>query len=68
MRGHRFSEKILSLLKAPGGGDDTNLEQIEEGLRCVETGELYPYIDGIPSLYQPTEGEGAEVTSKVKSC
>jgi SAM-dependent methyltransferase len=67
LRGHRFSEQILSRLKAPGGSDDSHLEQVDEGLRCVETGELYPYIDGIPSLYQPTEGEGAEVTNKVKS-
>lgn len=62
-----FPEKILACLKAPGGAGDTTLEAAPDGLRCVETGELFPYIEGVPSLYAPPPGEGTEVTARVKS-
>ena len=63
-----FSDKILACLKAPGGGDETDLvEVVEGGLRCRQTGEVYPLIDGIPSLFNSIEGEGNSVTSRVKS-
>lgn len=63
-----FSQKILACLKAPGGSNDTELEEQGAGsLRCRQTGEVYPFIEGIPSLFNPTEGEGKSVTSRVKS-
>ena len=43
------------------------MELVDGGLRCTETGEASPYIDGIPSLYVPNEGEGKDVTARVKS-
>jgi SAM-dependent methyltransferase len=63
-----FSDRILACLKAPGGSDDTELvEQADGSLRCVQTGTVYSCIDGIPSLFNPTEGEGSNITSRMKS-
>jgi 2-polyprenyl-3-methyl-5-hydroxy-6-metoxy-1,4-benzoquinol methylase len=62
-----FSDRILSCLKAPGGSDDTDLEFVGGGLRCRQTGQVYSYIEGILSLYQPPPDEGEEVTKRVKS-
>jgi len=62
-----FSDKILPCLKAPGGDDDTDLELATDGLRCRQTGAIYPFLHGVPSLYHPTTGEGADVTDRVRS-
>jgi len=62
-----FSDRILPLLKAPGGVDDSSLEIVDDGLRCVQTGRLYPLLRGVPSLYQPSPEEGTEVTAKIRS-
>ena len=62
-----FSDRILARLKAPGGGDDTNLEAVAEGLRCMQTGRVYPNVGNVPSLFEPTEGQGADVTQRVRS-
>jgi 2-polyprenyl-3-methyl-5-hydroxy-6-metoxy-1,4-benzoquinol methylase len=62
-----FSDRILEYLNAPGTNDDQGLELIEDGFRCPDTGETYPHIGGVPSLYAPPEGEGEEVTRRVKS-
>ncbi len=62
-----FSDRILANLKAPGGTDDTTMQLVQDGLRCAETGKASPYINGIPSLYVPNEGEGKDVTARVKS-
>ena len=62
-----FSGKILECLKAPGIGDDAGLELVGDALRCSQTGEVYPFIRGVPSLYHPSEGEGAAVTARVRS-
>ena len=62
-----FSPKILNCLKRPGGTDDDHLELIHDGLRCVKTREVFPYIDDVPSLYVPLEGGGEDVTSRIKS-
>lgn len=62
-----FSDRILACLKAPGGGDDAVLEAVDDGLLCPDTGETFPFIDGVPSLYAPPEGEGEDVTERVKS-
>lgn len=62
-----FSDRILPTLKAPGGNDASTLEPVENGLRCPETDEIFPFIDDVPSLYAPLEGEGEDVTRRVKS-
>ena len=62
-----ISDRILSCLKAPGGSDDQGLELVSNGLRCLNTGKIYPHIGDVPSLYSPPEGEGEEVTARVKS-
>ncbi|NQU61373.1 MAG: class I SAM-dependent methyltransferase [Rhodospirillales bacterium] len=62
-----FSDRILACLKTPGGDDATMIEAVEDGLKCAETGQEFPFIDGVPSLYQPLEGEGKDVTARVKS-
>ncbi len=62
-----FSDKILPCLKAPGRGNDTDIELTPEGLRCRQTGEVYPLLHGVPSLYHPTKGEGTDITDRVRS-
>jgi len=62
-----FPERILANLKAPGANDNTSLKQKRDCLQCVETGEVFSYMDGVPSLYAPSPGEGADVTARVKS-
>ncbi|MCH7935544.1 MAG: class I SAM-dependent methyltransferase [Proteobacteria bacterium] len=62
-----FSDRILACLKAPGGDDETTLETVETGLHCPQTGETFPFIEGVPSLYAPLKGEGEDVTRRVKS-
>jgi SAM-dependent methyltransferase len=62
-----FPPRILSLLTAPGGPEDSRLEEVAGGLQNVETGELFPYLHGLPSLFAPEKGEGEDVTTRVKS-
>jgi len=62
-----FSDRILACLKAPSGDDATHMEMMDGGLKCGNSGETFPFIDGVPSLYQPLEGEGEDVTARVKS-
>jgi 2-polyprenyl-3-methyl-5-hydroxy-6-metoxy-1,4-benzoquinol methylase len=62
-----FSDRILSCLEAPGGSDDTDLEQLDGALRCRQTGDLFPYVEGVPSLFGAVHAEGAGVTERVKS-
>ena len=45
-----FSDRILSCLRTPGRGDDSALELVEGGLRCSQTGTIYPHVGGVPSL------------------
>jgi len=60
-----LSERILPLLKAPGAGDDTDLQLAEGGLYCPQTGRLYAHLHGVPSLLP--DGDPAEVTKRVRS-
>ena len=60
-----FSDRILACLKAPGSNNDTDLELIEGGLRCRQTGQVYPDVDGIPSLF--VGEDGLEVTGRVRA-
>jgi SAM-dependent methyltransferase len=62
-----FADPILECLKAPGGGDNTTLELDGDTLRCPLTGDVYPFIEGIPSLFQAPEADGREITDKVKT-
>jgi len=62
-----FSDKIIECLKAPGRGDDTDIELAGDTLRCRQTGETYPFICGVPSLYHPMKGEGIDITNRVRS-
>jgi len=61
-----FSDKILSCLTAPD--DALGVERIEHGFRSLETGMFHGDVDGlIPSLLVPTEAEGEDVTTRIKS-
>lgn len=62
-----FSKRILDCLRAPGASDQASLVQDGETFTCAETGETFPVIDGIPSLFAPSPGEGKDVTEKVRS-
>ena len=62
-----FSDRILKCLKPPGEDDDRNLEVVDDGLRCTDTGQTFPYIDGVPSLYARPTGVAEGVTSQVRS-
>ncbi len=62
-----FSDKVLECLKAPGADDGSTLEQSAEGLSCKTTGQTFPYVKQIPSLYAPAPGEATDVTEKVQS-
>ncbi len=62
-----FSDRILACLKAPGQGNDTTIEEVENGLRCPQTGEVWEHVRDVPSLFVPAEGEGEDVTTRVKA-
>jgi SAM-dependent methyltransferase len=62
-----FSERILACLKPPGAGDDTRLEVVPDALRCIETGDSYPFVDGVPSLFGRSDGDAGDVTTRVRS-
>lgn len=62
-----FSPRILPLLKAPGKGDQTSIVVEGDRLVCTETGEVFPLLKGIPSLYHPSPEEGTDVTTRIRS-
>ena len=62
-----FSDKVLACLKAPCAEDNSTLEQSGESLSCAASGQTYPYIKQIPSLYAPAPWEATDVTDKVQS-
>ena len=43
-----FSDRVLANLKAPGASNDSNLVVEGDTIRCDETGETFPVINGIP--------------------
>ena len=57
--------KILACLKAPDGGGD--LELAGDTLQCPETGQTYPFLDGVPSLFRSDGHSGENVTKRVKT-
>ncbi|MDC1215143.1 Trm112 family protein, partial [Rhodospirillales bacterium] len=62
-----FSDRILANLRSPNASDNSQLVVEGESIRCDETGEVFPIINGIPSLFAPSPGEGIEVTERVRS-
>lgn len=62
-----FPARLLRTLKAPGAANDADVEMTAEGLRNVQTGEVFPSILGVPSLFRPTEGEGADIASRIRA-
>lgn len=61
------SDKILSCLKPLDGTDDDKVELTDDGFRNVRTDQVTPLMNGVPSLFMPTEGDGRDVTDIVKS-
>ena len=55
-----FSDRILAKLKNPNASGDSTITLDGDVLRCSETGETFPIIDGIPSLFAPSPGEGQD--------
>jgi SAM-dependent methyltransferase len=62
-----FSERILACLKQPGGTDSDSLRLADGALVCDRTGRTFPFVGGVPSLYQPTPDDPAAITDKVQS-
>lgn len=61
-----FSERLLSCLKPPGGAD-AELTVGDGRLVCPSTGQDFPFIDGVPSLFSDDIATGADITTRVKS-
>lgn len=62
-----FSDRILACLKPPGGDDRQRLVLEDDALRCVETGERTPFVDGVPSLLRHPDGSPEDVTRRIRS-
>ena len=62
-----FSERILDCLKPPGGENNSRLEVASDAFKCVESDEIYPFIDGVPSLFGRSVDDTGDVTTRVKS-
>lgn len=62
-----FPDKILARLRPPRGPGGAVLVESPDGLCCTETGEFFPHIGGVPSLYVPPDDQGEDVTSRVRS-
>ncbi|MGQ0663474.1 MAG: methyltransferase domain-containing protein [Pseudomonadota bacterium] len=62
-----FPPRLLATLKAPGHANAADLELAGDGLVCPATGETFPFVDGVPSLFVPDTGRGAEVTDRVRA-
>ncbi len=67
-----FSERILKTLKSPGADDSDSIELREDSLRSQVSGQIHPFIDGVPSLFGgegeegDVEGEKGDVRSRVQ--
>jgi hypothetical protein len=53
-----FSDRILECLKEPGEADGSGLVLQPDGLRGVKSGRLYPFVEGVPSLFVSQGGPG----------
>jgi len=61
-----FSERVRACLKAPGRGDETGIAIEADALACPQSGERWPFLDGVPTLFRAPEENGRPVTEKVK--
>ena len=61
-----FPDKILDCLEVPESAG-LPLEQQSDQLVVPNSGNSYPYIEGIPSLFFPTAGDGEDISNRVKS-
>lgn len=61
-----FPERLLACLKEPGGNAGAGLELTENGLRGRERGTVYPYIDGVPSLFADS-GDERNITRDIRA-
>jgi 2-polyprenyl-3-methyl-5-hydroxy-6-metoxy-1,4-benzoquinol methylase len=60
-----FSERILATLKSPGGDDSDQIELAENGLRSRISGEVFPFVDGVPSLFA-VDGKSEDIRKRVQ--
>jgi 2-polyprenyl-3-methyl-5-hydroxy-6-metoxy-1,4-benzoquinol methylase len=60
-----FSERILATLKSPGGDDRDRVELVDGGLRSQVTGQVFPFVDGVPSLFA-VEGKSEDIRKRVQ--
>jgi len=58
-------EQIISMLKAPGQANDTDLEISSDALRCTQTGNSYEFVDGVPSLLASTREATGDIGTRV---
>jgi 2-polyprenyl-3-methyl-5-hydroxy-6-metoxy-1,4-benzoquinol methylase len=62
-----ISGKLLATLKSPSGTTTYGMELASDGLSCRDTGKIYPHVRGVPALFQPSEGDREDITSRVRS-
>jgi SAM-dependent methyltransferase len=60
-----ISERILATLIPPGGDASDSFELVEGGLRARHSGRLYPFVEGVPSLFGG-EAENDDIRSRVQ--
>lgn len=61
-----FSPKILGCLKPPGADNSRGLAAVDGGFRDPDSGEIFPVIDGVPSLFKAAPWEDVDITSRVR--
>lgn len=61
-----FSPRILACLKPPGADNARDLEETAGGFKDPGSGEVFPVIDGIPSLFKAAPWEDTAITSRVR--
>lgn len=52
-----FSDRILACLQDPDAQPNGSLEIVEQGLRSTTTGRIFPFVDGVPALFQLTDNK-----------
>ena len=62
-----FPDRLLNCLKSPGQGDETGISFDGDALCCPQTGERWPLVEGVPTLFQSPANDDRPVTEKVKS-
>ncbi len=60
-----FPDRILATLKSPGADDSDSIELADGGLRSTTSGQLFPNVDGVPSLWGG-EAENDDVRERVR--